>query len=148
MFGYTRGFDNGYLDPFERLRRQVDSLFEGAGPGPTGIRSVAAGTFPAINVGVTPAQVDVFAFAAGVDPKSLDITIQQNLLTLAGERTVEQPEGAQYYRRERVGGSFRRVIELPEDVDPDRVDANYRDGVLHIKVGRREAVQPRQIKVS
>jgi HSP20 family protein len=55
---------------------------------------------------------------------------------------------ADYYRRERFDGDFRRVVSLPDDVDPDRVDAKYRDGVLQITVQRREIARPRQITVN
>jgi len=51
------------------------------------------------------------------------------------------------YRRERFSGGFRRVITLPEDVDPDKVRASYRDGVLHVMIDRREEVKPRRIEV-
>jgi HSP20 family protein len=146
MFGYLTGFDRDYFDQFERMRRQMDGMFGDRGS-PLGIRSVAAGSYPAINVGASPKQVDVYVFAAGMDPKSLDISLQQNLLTVSGERKIELPEGAQAYRRERFNGSFKRVITLPDDVDPDSVNAAYRDGVLHITVQRKEELQPRKIEV-
>ena len=146
MFGYLTGFDNDFFDQFERMRREMDELFSGRG-GARGIRSVAAGTYPAINIGASPHQVDVYVFAAAVDPKSLDISLQQNLLTVSGERKIELPEGAQAYRRERFNGSFKRVITLPEDVDPERVNAAYQDGVLHITVQRKEELRPRKIEV-
>jgi HSP20 family protein len=92
--------------------------------------------------------VDVYLFAAGLDPKRLDISMQQNLLVLAGDRKVPVDETADYYRQERFDGEFRRVVTLPDDVDPDRVDATYRDGVLQITVQRREASRPRQITVN
>jgi HSP20 family protein len=57
-------------------------------------------------------------------------------------------EQADYYRKERFDGEFRRVIALPDDIDPDRVDATYRDGVLHVTVQRREAARARQITVN
>jgi len=56
-------------------------------------------------------------------------------------------EDANYYRRERFDGAFRRVLALPEDADPERVEAHYQDGVLQITVQRREAARPRQIEV-
>ena len=102
---------------------------------------------PPMNVGSTPERVDAYFFAAGLDPKGIDVSIQQNLLTVSGNRKVPVNEGADYYRRERVGGEFHRVIALPDDVDPDRVDAKYRDGVLQITVQRRAAVRARQIEV-
>jgi HSP20 family protein len=114
---------------------------------PAGIRSVARGTYPPINVGSTPEQVVVYVFAAGLDPKTLDISLQQNLLTVATERQAAVKEDANYYRKERFVGSFRRLITLPDDVDPDKVEAHYRDGVLQIHIQRREAAQPRQIQV-
>ena len=103
---------------------------------------------PPINVGVTPDRVDVYVFAGGLDPKTLDISMQQNLLAVSGSRKLEMDEAADYYRRERFDGEFRRVITLPDDVDPERVDAKYRDGVLQITIQRREAAQPRQITVN
>jgi HSP20 family protein len=98
-------------------------------------------------VGASTDRVDVYAFAAGLDPQSLDISLQQNLLTITGERKVDEPEKADYYRKERFAGSFRRVISLPEDVDPDKVNATYQEGVLHLIVQRREEVKPRKVEV-
>ena len=106
------------------------------------------GTFPPLNIGATPERVDVYIFAASLDPKSLDLSIQQNLLSVSGSRSVEVNENADYYRRERFTGEFRRVISLPDDLDPERVDAKYRDGVLQITIQRRESARPRQITVN
>jgi len=148
MFGSLLGsFDTSLFDEFRRLESEMDQLF-GRGSLPAGIRAMRRGTFPPINVGATPERVDVYLFAAGLDPKSLDISIQQNLLAVSGERKVPVDEAADYYRQERFDGEFRRVVTLPEDVDPDRVDAKYRDGVLQITVQRREAARPRQISVN
>jgi HSP20 family protein len=109
---------------------------------------VARGTFPPINVGATPDKLEVYLFAAGLDPKKLQLSLQQNLLTVTGERQAPPSEAATYYRRERFNGEFRRVITLPDDVDPDRVEARYRDGVLHISVSRKEAAKPRTIPLN
>ena len=146
MFGSLSNIDGGLFDEFRRMEREMDQLF-GAGPWSTGIRSVARGTYPPINIGSTPERVDLYLFAAGVDPDSLDISIQQNLLTIAGKRSLVREEGADYYRTERFDGPFRRVVTLPDDVDPERVEARYSEGVLHITVHRREAAKPRQIEV-
>lgn len=145
MFGLS-AFDNDLFDEFERMRRQMDQVFGGS-PFASGIRAVTAGAFPPINVGASPEQVDVYVFAAGLDAESLDVSLQQNLLIVSGERKVEPPANAQFYRNERFSGSFRRAVTLPEDVDPDKVKASYRHGVLHVRVQRREAVKPRQIEV-
>lgn len=146
MFVNLTNFGGGLFDEFRRLEEEMDEMF-GRWPWPAGIRSVARGTYPPINVGSTPEQVDVYVFAAGLDPKTLDISLQQNLLTVAGERKVAATKDAEYYRKERFDGGFRRVVTLPEDVDPDKVTARYTDGVLQIHVKRREAARPRQIAV-
>jgi len=146
MLGDMTNFGSSLLDEFRRLEEDMNGTF-GRWPWPAGIRSVVRGTYPPINVGATPEQVDVYLFAAGIDPGTLDISMQQNLLTVAGERKALVEEDADYYRKERFDGAFRRVITLPEDVDPDRVDARYRDGVLQIHVQRRETARPRQIEV-
>src|SRR6202044_2796918 len=101
-----------------------DELF-GGWSSPSGIRSAPRGSFPGVNVGQTPERVDVYLFAPGIDPKSLDVSIQQNLLTVSGRRDLRIEEDADYYRQERFSGEFRRVISLSEDVDPERVQAKY-----------------------
>jgi HSP20 family protein len=141
------GLETDLFDQFRRLESEMGQLF-GHSPWPAGIRAVQRGTFPPINVGATPERVDVYLFSAGLDPKKVDVSIQQNLLSVAGSRKVEVNQNAEYYRRERYDGDFRRVITLPDDVDPERVEAKYRDGVLQITIQRREAARPRQITVS
>jgi HSP20 family protein len=137
------------LDPslLENLRRLEGEMDPGRSAYSAGIRAVPRGTFPPLNMGSTPERVDVYLFAAGVDAKSIDVSIQQNLLTVSGNRkAVVKPEG-ECYRRERFDGEFRRVIALPEDVDPDRVEAKYRDGVLQVTVQRRQPAKPRQVEI-
>jgi HSP20 family protein len=71
-------------------------------------------------------------------------------LTIAGERATDNrkaTEGARQYAQERFNGSFRRVIELPQQADPDKVQAKYVDGCLLISVGKRETSKPRSITV-
>jgi HSP20 family protein len=148
MFGSLfDNFEGGLFEELRRFENEVDQLL-GRGRGPAGIRTVRRGTFPPINVGASPERVDVYLFAAGLDTKDLDISIQQNLLAVSGRRKVEAQEDADYYRRERFEGEFRRVVTLPEDADPERVEAKYRDGVLQITVQRRESARPRQITVN
>ena len=147
MFGSLTHFEGSLFDDLMRLQQEMERI-NGPRMWPAGIRSVAQGTYPPINVGATSHGVDVFVFAAGLDPKKLDISIQQNLLTVAGERSLEVPENVEHYRRERFSGSFKRVISLPEDVDPDKVDAHYLDGVLRVSIKRHEASGPRHIEVT
>lgn len=146
MFYSLSNSSGGLFDSLRRLNEDLDEAF-GRWPAPSGIRSVTRGTYPPINVGSTPEQVDIYLFAAGLDPATLDISIQKNLLSVAGERKAPVDDSVNYYRKERFDGDFRRVITLPDDVDPEQVEARYRDGVLEIHVKRREATRPRQIEV-
>lgn len=147
MFGVrTNSLEGSLFDAFRRLEREMDELF-GPDPRLTGIRSVARGTYPDVNVGTTPNQVDVYLYAAGLDPKTLDISIQRNLLTVVGARPEQKVKNADFYRKERFVGEFRRAIALPDDVDPERVEASYKDGILQITLQRREAAKPRQIQI-
>ena len=134
---------------FDRLRREFDDLFTWAGL-PTSIRSVAPGTFPAINIGNTPTSVEIYAFAPGIDPKQIELTIDRGVMSISGERASAVPtedDKVNIYGNERFAGRFRRAVTLPEDVDPGKVEANYRDGVLHVSVGRRESALPKRITV-
>jgi HSP20 family protein len=144
MFGTL--FSNQVFDDVRQLETALDQLLART-PYSSGIRAVPRGTYPPVNVGATPERVDVYVFAAGVDPKTIGVSIQQNLLAVSGSRRVEVNPNAEYYRRERYDGDFHRVIALPDDVDPDQVDARYRDGVLHITVQRRQATKPRQVQI-
>ena len=145
MFSHRTSFGS-LLDELWRTESDLDQFFAGT-PWVSGIRSVRQGTYPPINVGSSPDSIDVYVFAAGLDPKSLDISVKQNLLTMSAERGEPEQKEATYYRRERFEGSFQRVLTLPEDVDPDNVDASYREGVLHVRLGRRAEVKPRRIEV-
>ena len=132
-----------------RLQQQLEELFQPAGT--AGIRSPARGAFPAVNVASTPDSVEVIAFAPGIDPQQIEITVDRGLLSLSGERRSDSSpgqQGANTYAQERFTGKFRRVISLPEDADPAKVEATCRDGVLHVTVAKRESSKPRQIRIS
>ena len=134
---------------FERLRRELDDVFGVSGL-PSSIRSVAAGTVPAVNVGRTPTSVEIYAFAPGLDASKVEVTLDRGVLRISGERASGIPTDdaeVHVYTRERGTGSFMRTISLPDDVDPANVNASYRDGVLKVSVARRESVQPKRITV-
>ena len=112
------------------------------------IRGIARGGFPAMNVGGTPQSVDIYAFAPGIDPTTLDVQIEKGVLTVAGERKLDEPgKEATVHIDERFAGRFRRVVTLPDDVDASAVEAKYRDGVLRISIARKQAAQPRRITI-
>jgi HSP20 family protein len=132
-----------------RLQQTMDQVFGRAEP--SGIRSAADGGFPILNVGATPDTIEVQALAPGLDPAKLELSVDRGLLVVSGERASALPqdrERTHIYARERFAGRFRRVFSLPEDADPARVDASYRDGILRITVARRESAKPRRIPVN
>jgi HSP20 family protein len=146
MFGSLSGFEDPLFNEFRRLQDQMDEMFS-QWTLPAGIRSLPRGAFPAINVGVTADKVDIYVFAPGLDPKGIDVSLQQNLLTVSGERKASLDDNVSYYRQERFSGEFRRVLTLPEDIDADQVEARYRDGILQVSVRRRETAKARQIEI-
>ena len=130
----------------DRLQRELTQAFDLS----PNIRGLARGSFPAINVGSTAKSVEIYAFAPGLEPASIDVQIEQGVLTIAGERksvATSDDDKATVHIDERFAGRFRRVVSLPDDVDANAVTASYRNGLLHVSVSRREAPQPRRISV-
>ena len=112
-------------------------------------RSQRVRAYPQVNMGVTGKSVEIYLFAPGMDAEALDVSLEKNLLSVSGERKADALDDKEALnRRERFVGKFKRTIALPEDVDPEKTEAIYRNGVLHISVTKKEEVQPRQIKVN
>ena len=139
--------NGGLIRDFWRLEQEMDELL-GRWAWPLGIRSTARGTFPPMNIGVTPDNVEVYFFAPGLDPKSVDVSVQRNVLTISGERQAPRKTDTTWFRKERFDGAFRRVINLPEDVASDRIRARYQDGVLYVTAERPESAKPRKIEIN
>ncbi|TCJ13175.1 Hsp20/alpha crystallin family protein [Parasulfuritortus cantonensis] len=140
---YRSFFPRDLFADIERMQRELDRNLGGA-------PSIRGGTrgYPAMNVGTTARSVDVYAFAPGMDPDSLEVQIEKGMLAISGERKNEPAgQGATVHIDERFGGRFRRVVSLPDDVDANAVTATYRDGVLHVCVARKEPAQARRIPI-
>lgn len=134
------------FDEFDWLTREMDRLFEPMGI--PGLRSTSPGSYPAINVATEEDKVHVLVFAPGIAPDQLDVQVQGNVLSISGKReALASNDGSRVWTEERFAGEFRRVVTLPDDVDPSRVQATTRDGVLWIQVARSEAARPRKIQV-
>lgn len=137
------------LSGLERFQHELESAM-GVPSQPASIRSVAQGTYPAINIGTTPTSVEVCAFAPGLDPSKVDISLDRGVLTLSSARPNDVPDNSEkvsVYSRERLGGPFRRAVNLPDDIDPTRVKATYRNGMLVVSVARQESARPTRITV-
>lgn len=144
---YRSLFARDVFSEFDRLQREMAQAFDTLSPS---IRGIARGGYPALNVGHTPQAVEIYAFAPGVDPATLDVQVDRGVLTIAGERKTHAPQNGEkstLHVNERFAGRFRRVLSLPDDADPNGVSAQYRDGVLRITVRRKESAQPRRITV-
>ena len=140
---YRSLFPRDFLTELERLQRGMHQALD-MGPN---IRGVTRG-FPALNVGSTAKSIEIYAFAPGVDPASLEVQLEKGILTIAGERLpLEVADKATVHIAERFSGRFRRVVSLPDDIDANSIAAKYRDGVLHVHIARREESQPRRIEI-
>jgi HSP20 family protein len=146
MYGLFRPSADLFAE-LNRLHSMMDQVF-----GPTERTSIRANAgFPVLNVGATPETIEVMALAPGLDPAALELSVDRGLLVIAGERKSQLPadrERATLHAQERFAGKFRRVVSLPDDADPAKVEASYRDGILRVTVAKRESSKPRRIEVN
>ena len=144
----VRRRNNRYNVPteFNRIRDEINRIFDDDwmfGPGLFD-RALA----PSMDVTDDDDKVVVSAELPGVDIKDVDVSVSGNVLTLKGEKKDEHEEKKDnYYHRERWSGSFQRSITLPDAIDPDKVNAEMKDGVLRVTFPKREEVKPKQISV-
>lgn len=134
---------------FDRLRRDLDDVF-GISSLSRNIRSVASGSVPAVNVGRTSNSFEVYVYAPGLEASKIDVNLDRGVLQISGEREANIPakdSEVQVYANERVAGRFTRSVSLPEDIDPTRINAVYRDGVLQVSIARIEAALPTRVPV-
>src|SRR5678815_23903 len=122
---YRALFARDVFAELDRMQREMQEAFDLS----PSIRGLSRGGFPALNMGGTPQSVEIYAFAPGLDPAPLAVQMDRGVLSIAGERPAAQPQGDQgrqsVHINERFVGSFRRVVSLPEDADPDGISAEY-----------------------
>jgi len=139
-------------DPFREfttLQDRMNRLFQQSfGEGRE--ESLTTGAFaPAVDVYEDEHNVTLKIEVPGIEEKDLDIRVENNTLTVHGERKFEKEEKEENYRRiERQYGSFTRSFTLPSTVDSDGIQANYEKGVLKIKLAKKAEAKPKQIKVN
>lgn len=134
-----------------QFRRDLDQLFghqtTDRGEGDSTIAT--SSWVPAVDIKEEPQHFVIEADIPGVDPKDIEISMENGVLTIKGERTVTQEQQGQNYKRvERLHGSFYRRFSLPDTADPEKVTAQGKNGVLHITIPKRELAQPRKIQVT
>ena len=143
---YQMTYPGDIFAELNRMQSEVGSLF---GQVPS-IRGTGRHSYPALNVGSTAQSVEIYAFAPGVDPASIEVNIERGVLTVSGRRQAALPaDSAQstVHLNERFDGEFSRAVSLPDDLDTNQVTAKYSDGVLHVSVNRRESAQPRRVQI-
>lgn len=140
---------NRWIDPFDLvtdLQEDINRLFSSSLR-----RSPAVGSaefLPTLEVKEDENQFLLHFDIPGMERKDLDISVAGNMLTVKGERKEEEnKKGKGYFYSERRYGSFQRSVELPVEVDADKVAANYKDGVLELTLPKSEKAKPKQIKV-
>lgn len=133
------------------LRSEMDRLFDrffgGMWSDEPGL-STGLGFLPSLDVSETEKEITVRAELPGVDPKDLNITISGQTLTLSGEKqeSVERKD-ENFFHSERRFGSFRRTVQLPTPVDSEKVNAEFKNGVIHIRMEKVQAAIPKRITV-
>jgi len=143
-----------------RLRHDLDHAFEQMG-GRNGGRNGrtfptaflpgrAARAYPLVNVSEDADALYVTALAPGLDPAAVQVTVQDDRLTIAGEkpRVAAEIQPEAFHRSERAAGKFVRTITLPSDVEHDKVQADYTNGLLVVTLPKAEQAKPKQIAVS
>jgi HSP20 family protein len=145
IFGFPGWEQRNPFAELERMRRQMDQLFEGLSGAQT---RQPAGVFPLVNLTENRDAFMVRAELPGITAGELDIQATGNSVTLSGARRIPEENGsARYHRREREAGAFSRVIGLPAEINPDKVEARLQNGVLTVVLPKAEAAKPKQISV-
>ncbi|HUP48875.1 MAG TPA: Hsp20/alpha crystallin family protein [Thermoanaerobaculia bacterium] len=137
-------------NPFNDLRTVPNRLFE-----PFFGRfnfmddALTSGTWaPPVDVAEDSERIHVKVEVPGMEEKDLKINYEDGLLTVSGERQFERREDRNYHRIERAYGSFVRTFSLPRSVDPGKIVANYRHGVLEIEIPKKEEAKPKHIQIN
>ena len=139
-------------DPFREfstLQDRMNRLFRDSF-GESREEALATTSFaPAVDVYEDEHQITLKIEVPGIDEKDIDVRVENNTLSVHGERKFEKEEKEENYRRvERQYGSFTRTFTLPSTVDPEKIQANYDKGVLKIQLAKKAEAKPKQIKVN
>jgi len=138
-------------DPFLNLanwQEQVNRMFESAFPGRSEASAITAWA-PSVDIYETENELVLKADLPDVNEKDLDVHVENNMLTIRGERKFEQKvKEENYLRIERTFGSFSRSFSLPNTVSTEDIKAEYKNGVLTVEMPKRAESKPKQVKVT
>ena len=136
----------------DNLRSEINEAFRGVGIsrpfGATFLSPVVTRRFPLVNFSEDEGHVYIDALLPGVNPGEIDLTLLRNTLTISGERKPFEPKEGQIAHRSELGsGKFSRTLELPIDIDPDKIGAESRNGIMRICLTKAEHAKPRKIEI-
>ena len=127
-----------FTQEFDRLARRVFGTTNGA---------VSRRSVMPMDVIRRKDEVELRFDLPGIDPESLEVTVDRGVLTVSAKRAEEYAEGENPYRRERVMGTFTRRVSLSDTIDADKIDAGYTNGVLSVRLPLLEKAQPRKVEI-
>jgi len=134
--------------PAFSLRREIDRLFDDAFGG-NALRSASAWV-PPVDVRESDSELALVFEIPGVAPEQIEVTTDNGVLTVRGEKREERREGSeqQYHLVERVYGSFSRSFQLPKNLDESKIDAHFEHGVLTVRIPKAALPQPKKIQIN
>jgi HSP20 family protein len=127
-----------FTQEFDRLARRVFGTTNGA---------VSRRSVMPMDVIRRKDEVELRFDLPGIDPESLEVTVDRGVLTVSAKRAEEYAEGENPYRRERVMGTFTRRVSLSDTIDAEKIDAGYTNGVLSVRLPLLEKAQPRRVEI-
>ena len=148
MLSRYRG--RGFYDPLSEMNRLFEQMFGGTTRRPENSQQGAsvAEWAPAIDVLENDGDLVIRAEIPGAKPNDVDVTVQSGVLTISGRRQEEsEEERGGYLVRERRYGSFRRTLQLPEDVDESKINARFENGVLEVRIQGAAAREPKRVQI-
>jgi HSP20 family protein len=137
-----------FADPFDALFRYQRALDQQLDSDWLEDVTTGRGAFPPINVFQQGSDFVAIIEMPDVSKDALDLEVRGNTIRISGKKTLEYGDNASMHRRERVAGTFDRTISLPVQLDPNRISAEYRNGMLTLSLPRAESDKPKAIKVS
>ena len=137
----------GYADPFETLFAFQRALENRLANDWLGTTTASMGTYPPVNVFQQGDDFVAIVELPGVNKEDLNIQAKENTIRIAGRKAIDYPENVSLHRRERLSGVFDRTLVVPMQIDPDRIKAEYNDGLLALFIPRAERDKPRTIEV-
>jgi HSP20 family protein len=138
------------VEGVNRIQSRINELFEDALGRTRAQQSAAAGVwYPPVDILESKDSYLIRAELPGMRNEDLKTEVNEGILTLSGERKLEEPaSGVEYHRVERVTGKFSRSFHVPQTVNPEGIKATYKDGILEVQVPKADEAKPRQIAIS